>query len=259
MMARMFDGKRANQVLQRIDRPEAIGLAVVLAALVAIGWFVAPFWLAVMVAAQLAIAGLGGVHLIGAARPGMGFARYATLAIAAVALTLFGRLLPGGVALLLIPVVAVLLWSVLSLELRAARGVGARTMLDLALVGILFAGASGIWHLFGENAWPPPLVPVLLLAFVVALRSAEARGWGGIEAVGQAALHVLAVGQVGAALVLLDLPGLVAPAIVALTFHAWGGAVEALQEGASLRSVALEFGTLGLLGLIVAFLLHQPA
>jgi len=259
MMVRMFSGRRANQVMQRIDRPEAVALAVALALLAAVGWYVAPFWLAVIIAAQLTMAGLGGVHLIGPARPGMGFARYATLAAAAVALSLFGRLLPGGVALLLVPVVAVLLWSVLWLELRAARGIGARTMLDLAMAGILFAGASGIWLLLGQAAWPPPLVLVLLLAFVLAMRSAEDRGWGGVEAVGQATLHVLAVGQMGAALVLLHLPGLVTPAIVALTFHAWGGAVEALQEGASLRSVALEFGTLGVLGLIVALLLQQPA
>ena len=79
-------------------------------------------------------------------------------------------------------------------------------MLDLLLVGILFAASSGIWQLLGERAWPPPLLLVLLLTCVLALRAAEARGWSGIQAVGQAALHVIAVAQLGAALVLLALP-----------------------------------------------------
>lgn len=259
MMVRMLRGGRASQVLARIDRFELVGLSVLLAVLCAVGWLVSPFWLAVTVAVQLATAGAGAVRLIGPARPGLGFARYATPAMAAVSLTLFGRLIPGGTALLLTPVAAVLLWSVLWLELRASRGVGARWMLDLAQVGILFLAASGIWHLFGSDAWPPPLVLIMLLAFVLALRAAEGRGRTGIEAVGQASLHVLATGQIGAALILLHLPGVVGPAVVAAIFHAWGGALESLEEGASLRGIAFEFGSLGVLGVVVAFLLHQAA
>jgi hypothetical protein len=48
----------------------------------------------------------------------------------------------------------------------------------------------------------------------------------------------------------------VGSAIVALGFHAWAGAAEALDEGSSPRSVILEFGALAVLGLVVALLLH---
>jgi hypothetical protein len=257
MMDGMLRGGRATRVLQRIDRPEVIGLSVVLATLAAVGWLVAPFWLAVIVAGQLLLAGIGAVRLIGPAGSGLGFARYATPAMAAVALTLFGRLIPPGTSLLLMPVGAVLLWSLIWLELRVASGVAARTMLDLALVGIVFMAAAGIWHLFGSDPWPPPLALILVPTFVLAVRAAEARATSGIQAVGQALLHALAVGQVGAAVLLLGLPGVAAPALVALAFYAWAGAVEAVEEGSSLRGVALEFGTIGVLGLIVAFLLHR--
>ncbi len=257
MMEGMLRGRRATRVLQRIDRPEVIGLSIALAVLCAVGWLVTPFWLAVVVAAVLALGGIGAVRLIGPARPGLGFARYATTAMAATSLALFGRLISPGVALLLTPIAAVLIWSVLWLELRVARGVAARTMLDLALVGIVFLAAAGIWRVFGTDAWPPPLALILVIAFVLAVRAAEARGIGGIEAIGHALLHVLAVGQAGAAVVLLHLPGVAGPAVAALAFYAWGGAVEEIEDGASLRSVALEFGTIALLGVIVAFLLHQ--
>ncbi|HEX5396769.1 MAG TPA: hypothetical protein VFX74_06705, partial [Candidatus Limnocylindria bacterium] len=96
-----------------------------------------------------------------------------------------------------------------------------------------------------------------VVVLVLGVRAAEARGVSGIEAIGQALLHVLAVGQAGAAVALLQLPGVAGPAVVALAFYAWGGAVEAREEGASLRSVALEFGAIALLGVIVAFLLDQ--
>ena len=76
----------------------------------AVGWLVAPFWLAVAIAAQLAIGGIGAVWVIGPARGELGFARYAMLATAGVALTLFGRLVPG-LGLLLAPIVAVCCWS----------------------------------------------------------------------------------------------------------------------------------------------------
>jgi hypothetical protein len=66
----------------------------------------------------------------------------------------------------------------------------------------------------------------------------------------------LAVAQVGAAVTLLHLPGLVGPAVVALGFHAWGGAAEALDGGSSARSVVIEFGALALVGVVVALLLR---
>lgn len=260
MIARIFGDRRAEAVLRRIDRPEAILVAVLLAALGAVGWISAPapMPLAIVVALELAIGGAATVRLIGPARPGLGVARYMTLALAAVSLTLFGRVLPAGVSILLVPFAAVLLWSVLWLELRSARGIGSQTMLDLALVAILFAGAAGLYRLFGEITWPPTLILIGILTFLLALRAADARGDGGATGFGQAILHLLAVLQVAAALALLSLPGVVAPAILALAFHAWIGAADALEHGGSARSVAVEFGSLAGLGVLVALLLHRP-
>lgn len=257
MIARLLGDRRAQAVVRRVDRPQAILLAIVMAALAAVGWLAEPFWLAVVVAAQLAIGGLGAVYLIGPVRPGLGFARYLTLAMAGLALTLFGRLLPPGVALLLVPGAAILLWIVVFLELRTLRAAGARTALDLLLTTILFSAGAGIVALFPDVAWPPPISLVVALAFILALRAGEARGAGGGEAVGQAVLHSLAVAQIAAAVTLLNLPGVVGPALVALAFYAWGGAAEALQTGTSGRAVAMEFGSLALLGLLVALFLHR--
>jgi hypothetical protein len=243
-----------SRVLGRIRHPEAILLAIVMAAVASVGWLVTPFWLAVTVAAQLSIGGLGAVWLIGPARAELGFARYATLASAGVALTLFGRLLIPATGLVPAPVAALLLWAVIRLELDLASG-GRRVGLDLALVGIVFAAAAGVAGLVPRDAWPPALIPLLLICAIPALRAAEARGRSGIEAVGQAALHLVAVGQVAAAVALLRLPGVVGAAVVALGFHAWAGAAEALDEGAPARSVVLEFGALAILGLVVAVLL----
>jgi hypothetical protein len=245
----------ATQALARIDRPEAALFAIVMAGVAVAGWLVSPFWLAIVVAAELAIGGIGAVVLIGAAKSELGFARYATPAIAGVAMALFGRLVVPGVGLLLAPVAAVLLWGVTRLELDLADGRGRRVGIDLALVGIVFAAAAGIGALLPPNAWPPGLVLLLLVTAVPTLRAAEARGRTGIEAVGQAALHLVAVAQLGAAMGLLQLPGVVGAAIIALGFHAWGGAAEALDDGASGRAVVLEFGALGVLGLVVALLL----
>jgi hypothetical protein len=61
---------------------------------------------------------------------------------------------------------------------------------------------------------------------------------------------------VGTALALLQLPGVVGAAILALAFHAWSGAAEALDGGASARSVLIEFGALAVLGVVVALLLY---
>jgi hypothetical protein len=79
-----------------------------------------------------------------------------------------------------------------------------------------------------------------------------------VEAVGQAALHLLAVAQLAVGLALLHLPGVVGSAVLALGFHAWGGAAEAFDGGARTRAVIFEFGSLALLGLLVALLL-RPA
>lgn len=254
---------RVSPAIAGLERPDVVGLSAIAALLAGIGWIANPFWLAVVVGVQLAIGGLGAVYVLGPVRIGLGFARYATFAMATLALTLFGRVLPTGTSLLLVPVVALALWGVLWIELRFEPRAGTRWLLDLLLVAILFAGSSGIWQLFGERTWPPPLLLVLLLASVLVIRAAEARGSSGTQAVGQGSLHLLAVAQVAAALVLLGLPGLISPAILALAFHAWGGAAEALDGGASWGSVAREFGSLALLALVaalaVAFLLHQPA
>ncbi|MGH2356384.1 MAG: hypothetical protein ACRDGJ_00040, partial [Candidatus Limnocylindria bacterium] len=191
------------------------------------------------------------------AQVGAGLTRYAMPATAGVAATLFGRLLEGGVALLLIPLVVILLWTVLYVELRTSRLEGGRTIQELLLTAILFAGSAGIVTLLDPSPWPVALGPLAALGLVVSLRSAEARGPDGAHAVGQALLHLLAVLQVGAAVALLELPGLVAPAIIGLAFYAWGGAVDALRGGATGRSVAIEFGALAALGVAVALLLQR--
>ena len=46
---------------------------------------------------------------------------------------------------------------------------------------------------------------------------------------------------------------------MALAFHAWSGAAEALEDGAEGRSVAVEFGSLAVLGIVVAVLLHATS
>lgn len=245
----------AGRVAGRIQHPEAILIAIVMAVIAASGWLVSPFWLAVAVAGQLTIGGLGAVLLIGPAQAELGFARYATLASAGVALTLFGRLVIPATGLIPAPIAALLLWGVIRLELDLAGG-GRRVGLDLALVGIVFAAAAGVAALVPREAWPPALIPLLLISSVPALRAAEARGRSGIEAVGQAVLHLVALGQIAAAVSLLRLPGVVGAAVIALGFHAWAGAAEALDEGASARSVILEFGALAVLGVVVAVLLN---
>lgn len=249
---------RVPAALQRIDRPQAIVLASALAVVAAVGWIGTPLVLSVAVACQLAVGGLGAVALIGPARPGAGLGRYTTLAMAGVAATLAGRLIPGGVALLFVPLLAVLLWSVLWLELRATLEPSERWMLDLALSAVLFATAAGIGGLFAADTWPPPFLIVALVAALLGFRLAEARSRFGAQAVGQALLHALAVAQAAAATLLLHLPGLVGQAVVAVIFYAWSGAADALDGGSSVRSVAVEFGSLALLGLIVALLMRQP-
>jgi hypothetical protein len=256
MMGRLRARPATHGVLARVERPEGVVLVVVLAALAAVGWLGSPLWLAIAVGAQLMLAGLGGVWIIGPARPGMGLARYATLSVAAVSITLFGRVLVDTTGVLLALPAAAALWVMLWAELHAEPANGPSLALDLALVGVVFAAAAGGMHLVPRDAWPPGIVLVLALTLVPAMRAAEARGRGGVEAVGQAALHLVAVGQIGAAVTLLELPEVVAAALLALGYHAWSGAAEALDQGASPWAVILEFGALAVLGMVVALLLH---
>jgi len=46
-------------------------------------------------------------------------------------------------------------------------------------------------------------------------------------------------------------------ALMALAFYAWSGAADALEGGDSGRSVAIEFGPLLLLGVVIGLLLHR--
>lgn len=258
MIGRLFGDRRRLAVLRRVDHPGAVLLALLQAVVAAAGWFANPIWLSVAVAGQLALGGIVAVRIMGPARTDLGFARYAMPATAGIAATLFGRLIPGGLSLLLVPIVAVLLWSVTYLELRAERGTGGGTVRDLLLTVLLFAGAAGLLVLFGMRTWPTPLALVAALALPLTLRAAEARGMMGAEGVGQALLHVLVIAQVGAAAVLLSVSVYAAAGLVALAFYTWIGAVEALRSGASARSVALEFGSLVLVGLAFGVFLHRP-
>lgn len=258
MIARLFGDRRRMAALRRIDRPAAALLAIVQAVVAAAGWLLAePVWLAAAVAGQLVLGGLGAVLVMGPARGHLGLGRYAVPAMAGIAATLFGRLIPGGLAILLVPIVAVLLWSVTYLELRAERGAGGRTMRDLLLTLIVFGGVAGIFGFFGVRAWPTPLVLVALLVLPAAFRSAELRGRLGAEGFGQGLVHVLAVAQVGAGAALLDMPAVATSALIALTFYTWAGAADALDQGASGRSVAVEFGSLVLIGLFVGLVLTR--
>ncbi len=242
--------------LRRVERPDALLLAIGLAVLAAIGWSTSPFGVALVIGTQLVIGGIGAVWLVGPIRARYGFARYGTPAVAAVAATLVGRLVGGPLQLAAIPVVASLLLGVIWSEVHLPDGRVPRLAIDLGLVGIVFSVAAGLAIALPRLSWPPSLVLVLLATALPAMRAAELRGRFGVEAVGQAALHLLAVAQLGAVLALLQLPGVVGPAILALGFHAWSGAAESLDSGAPTRATVIEFGTLALLGILVAILLN---
>ena len=233
-------------------------LVLALSALVFMGWIGDPVLLGLSVALQLPLGGFGGIALIGPAREDHAIGPYLTLPVASVALTLGGRLVaPTGVGLLLIVVVAAALWIMVQTEIAYAHGDRPKTILDLVLVAVLFAGTAGTATLASLAPWLPSLVVVGLLALVLGVRAAEARGALGGGALGQAVLHALAVVQLSAGIGLLELPGAIGPAVLALGFYAWSGAADALQGGASRRSVLLEFGALAALGLVVALLVYR--
>jgi hypothetical protein len=250
--------RRRVAILRRVDRPAAIALAIAQALVAAAGWFAEPLWLSVAIAGQLVLGGILAVRVIGPARSDLGLARYAIPATAGISATLFGRLIPGGLSLLLVPLVAVLLWVVTYMELRAERGTGGRTISELLLTSIVYAGAAGILVLFGPQAWPSPILLIAALAIPPALRSAEARGVMGVAGVGQTLLHVLVIVQIGAAVVLLNMPIHLMGALIAYAFYVWSSAAETLRSPVSGRSVAIEFGALLLVGLVAGLLMHHP-
>ena len=254
MISRMIRGSAGQRAMPRVGEPATIALAVTLAAVAAFGWLASPLGLAVAVGLELILGGFGAVWFLGPVRVGLGFARYGTLAAAGVAATLFGRILFAQTGLLLSPVAALLLWGVLLTELEVGRRGRAGLAVDLMLVGIVFAGAAGVQRLVAADAWPPGLVLLALLLSIPVLRAAEARGVSGVRAVGETALHLLAVCQVAAALTLLHPPGVLGAALVALAYHAWGSAASALEDGEAGWRVALEVGALALMGLVLALL-----
>ena len=247
----------AWSVISRVERPEGVVLAMVMAGVAAAGWYGgSTFWLIVAVAAQLVLGGLGAVWIIGPATARLGFARYATLAAAGVSITLFGHLATASIGLLMAPIAAVLLWTVLWLELHANRTGSGGLGLELTMIGMAFAAAAGLLSLTGPPGWELGIGLTLAVITVPALRTAEGRGRFGAHAVGQALLHLLAVAQVATVVTLLSIPAVVGAALIALAFHAWSGAAEALEEGSSVRGVAVEFGALAVLGVVVALLLQ---
>jgi hypothetical protein len=243
---------RTSRVMgsRAIRRAGPVLLPLLMAALVAAGWSVDLVALAGVIALELALAGLGTAALLGAARPNSGYARYAIFAVSAVSVTLAGRLLPPGIGPLAAPLAWAFLFWVLYIERHAMAMPGYRLSLDVTLVLTVFSATAGMGSLL-----PPELWLLGLLVAVPCLRAAEARGTLGVPAVGQAALHLLVVLQVATAMLLLELPLPVGPALVALTFHSWSGAADALESGVSSRAVVLEYGSLAAIGIIVAVFL----
>jgi len=257
VIGRLFADRRRQAATRRADRLAAVVIALLQAGVAALGWLAAPVGLAVAIAAQLLLGGVAAVFIIGPARHELGLARYAMPSVAGIAATLFGRLLPGGQSLLLVPIVAVLLWAVTYLELRIERGTGGATIHSLLLMSIVFCGGAGLLVFFGTQSWPTPMLLVAALTLAPAMRAAEAREVLGVEAVGQGLLHVLVVTQVGLASIVLGAQPTIVAGLMALAFYTWAGAAESLRGGASGRSVAIEYGALVLVGLVVAMIMHR--
>ena len=148
------------RVLTRLQYREAILIAIAMAVVAAIGWLVTPFWLAVAVAAQLAIGGIGAVL---ADRAGPHGARLRALRHAGDGGRVAHAVRPAAGtqhrAAAAPPVVALLLFGVLRLELGLTEAGQRRVGLDLTLVGIVFAAAAGIGGMIPADAWPPGADP----------------------------------------------------------------------------------------------------
>jgi len=261
-MSAVADGRRmlrAGRVrgARTVKRAGPLFLPLLLAALVAAGWAVDLVGLAIVLALELALAGLGMAALLGAARPSIGYARYALLAVVTVSVTLAGRLLPPGIGPLAAPAAWAFLWWTLYTERKGPTTPSGRLALDLLLVLTVFAATVGLAGVIPPEFWLLEIVLLGMLVAVPCLRAAEARGALGVPAVGHGALHLLVVLQVATALALLDLPQPVGPALVALTFHSWSGAADALESGTSPRAVVLEYGSLAAIGAIVALFLSR--
>jgi hypothetical protein len=259
-MSVMTEGRRifrTSRVMgsRAMRRAGPVLLPLLMAALVAAGWSVDLVALAGVLALELALAGLGTAALLGAARPNSGYARYAIFAVSAVSVTLAGRLLPPGIGPLAAPLAWAFLFWVLYIERHAFAMPGYRLSLDVTLVLTVFSATAGMGSLLPPELWLLALALLGVLVAVPCLRAAEARGTLGVPAVGQAALHLLVVLQVATAMLLLELPSPVGPALVALTFHSWSGAADALESGVSTRAVILEYGSLAAIGVIVAVFL----
>lgn len=259
---KVADGRRllrASRIrgARAVRRTGPVILPLLLAVLVAAGWAVDLVALAAVLALELALAGLGTAALLGAARPSIGYARYAILAVSTVSVTLAGRLLPPGIGPLAAPAAWAFLWWTLYLERLGPTAPRSRLFLDLTLVLTVFAAAAGLAGLIPPELWLLEVVLLGVLTAVPCLRAAEARGALGVPAVGHGALHLLVVLQVATALILLDLPAPVGPALVALTFHSWSGAADALEAGVPTRAVVLEYGSLAAIGTMVALFLSR--
>ena len=209
------------------------------------GWFAEPVWLAVAIAGQLVLGGIVAVRVIGPMRSDLGLARYAVPAAAGIAATLFGRLIPGGLSLLLVPILAVLLWTVTYLELRIERGTGGQTVGRLLLTAIVFGGAAGILFLFGPQTWPTPLMLVVGPgpAARAALVGGARHAWASRESARRCSTswswHRSAPRPCCSTSRSAVMAGL-----MALAFYTWSAATETLRGTASGRSVAIEFGAL---------------
>ena len=247
----------------RIRELAAAFLVVAETVLVFLGWFESTALLGIALAGQLALGGSLGIALLGPARGDRGVARYLTLPLTAIGVTLFGRSLPPDQfsnAIALAVVAAGVLWGALQIEMAYARGDRPKILLDILLAAVMFLGAASFGPLIGDD---PPMVSlglVGLLGFALGLRAAEARGTSGGTAVGHALLQGFTVIQVGVALYLLELPGVVGPAVMFLAFYGWSGAADDLHAGVSKRRVFVEYGALALFGLVVVLIvLGLPA
>jgi len=259
-MSVVADGRRLFRTWRvlgsrTMKRAGPLVLPLLMAALVAAGWSVDMVALAAVLALELALAGLGTAALLGAASPNTGYARYAIFAVTAVSVTLAGRLLPPGIGPLAAPLAWAFLFWVLYIERHGPSMPGYRLSLDVTLVLTVFSATAGMGGLLPTELWLLAMILLGALVAVPCLRAAEARGALGATAVGHALLHLLVVLQVATAMLLLELPSPVGPALVALTFHSWSGAADALESGVSNRAVFLEYGSLAAIGAIVALFL----